>query len=62
MATVTIVVTQNADNSIQCKSTDAASWVVYVPAGNSTQTGPQIKRIVAGIKDILEANLTLVNS
>jgi hypothetical protein len=55
-------VTQNADNSIQCKSTDAASWVVYVPAGNSTQTGPQIKRIVAGIKDILEANLTLVNS
>lgn len=54
--------TQNADNSITAKSTDAASWVVYVPAGNSSQVGPQIKRIVAGIKDILEANLTLVNS
>jgi hypothetical protein len=41
------------------KSTDAASWVVTVPAANTTQTGPQIKRLLWGIMDILEANLTI---
>jgi hypothetical protein len=59
MATVTVVFTQNADNSMTAKSTDAASWVVTVPAANTSQTGPQIKRLLWGIMDILEANLTL---
>lgn len=59
MATVTIVVTQNADNSINMKSTDAPSWTVFVPAANTAQTGPQIKRLQHAFKDILQANLTL---
>lgn len=54
MASVTIVVTQNTDNSLTVKSTDAASWVVQVP--NETM---QIKRVLWGIKDILEANLSI---
>ena len=62
MATVTVVFTQNADNSITCTSTDAKSWVRYVPVANATQVGPQVKPILAAVKDILEANLTLATS
>lgn len=62
MAAVTIVVTQNTDNTITARSTDAAGWTVYARVANTSQIGPQIKQIVAGIKDILEDKLTLVNS
>ena len=59
MAAVTIVVTQNADNSVNLTSTSAPGWTLFVPAANASQTGPQVKRIQHAIKDILQANLSL---
>lgn len=57
--TCTIVVTQNTDNSIGVASTDEVGAGVYVPVANSSQAGPQLKRVLLAIRDILQVKLNL---
>ena len=54
MATCTIVVTQNTDNSLNITSTDAKSFNCFIP--NESR---QSKRLEAAIGSVIQSVLTL---
>jgi len=60
MATCTIVLTSNADGSVDalCSTTAGLSWGEHVPLC-TTQAG-QTKRLVQGLKSVIATVLTLM--
>ena len=62
MATCTIVVTSNADNSLTFTSTDKPGWTIFIPPANTTQIGPQLKRALGALQDVIRVQLAITDS
>jgi hypothetical protein len=62
MATCTILVTSNTDNSLTFTSTDKPGWTIFIPAANTSQIGPQLKRAVGALMDVIRVQLAIPDS